>query len=90
MNTPVCSCPNCHKVFDSVSNLAGGAMPVPGNYSLCLYCCTPLRFTGTLTVRALDELERLRLESCELWPEFQRVIAAIKATRPRRMSGQRL
>lgn len=84
MNTeemPGCNCPNCGKEFDSVMNLAGGGKPVAGNWTICLACAQPLRFTDDLTVRALDEVEKWSFEQCPDFKKFKGVISALRELR---------
>ncbi len=54
-------CPRCGKVVDAATPLGTASHPRPGDFSICAYCATLLRFTPTLTVEGVSEMEFLAL-----------------------------
>jgi len=48
-------CPNCGEVLDSACEVKveGNARPSSGDFTICIYCATSLRFTEDLTLRLL-------------------------------------
>jgi hypothetical protein len=65
-------CPVCLRVVDAATNVVGASKPTDGDWSLCAYCGTILRFTNTLGLRCAtnDELEELK----EISPRTHRLI----------------
>jgi hypothetical protein len=83
-DVPACQCPHCFYMFDRASDLAGEAVPVPGNWTICINCASVLRFKEDMTVRAIDEMERAQLEASPAWPEFERLTNGIRTIRSKR------
>jgi hypothetical protein len=57
-------CPTCGKSLDGASN-PSGAMPSPGDFSVCVYCAGFARYDERLALRACsaDELDELEPEA---------------------------
>jgi hypothetical protein len=57
-------CPGCGKMLDGVTNLTGQDMPADGDFSVCMYCCTILRYTRDLNLEkaAVSDLRFLMTE----------------------------
>jgi hypothetical protein len=55
------TCPFCNRILDGYTSLEGGGGPSDGDFTLCVYCLTPLRFGFGLILRVMrdDELEEL-------------------------------
>lgn len=51
--TPPCRCPNCGRELDAATNFRG-AVPRPGDLSLCCYCATLLEFGADLHLTPKD------------------------------------
>ncbi len=56
---PAC-CPECLHILDGATMMDGekDAVPVEGDYSVCVYCATPLKFTSDLSLRRLTPEEQ--------------------------------
>lgn len=50
---PAKCCPWCGALLDCATPLQPGSAPKPGDFTLCIYCATALRFTDDLSVRRL-------------------------------------
>jgi hypothetical protein len=51
---PPNNCPGCDRNLNATTGDGG---PSPGDYSICLYCATVLRFNEDMTVRAVPDKE---------------------------------
>ena len=59
---PPTRCPACGRPLDAAGTTDGSAgTPGPGDLTACLRCGEPLRFTDTMDVRRLTELELAEL-----------------------------
>lgn len=75
-------CPECGHCLDSATAPDdAAAKPVPGSYSVCLYCASPLQYVGLddsdLVLRAVTHKQLLELPP-DLQVELMRYIAAVK------------
>ena len=81
------SCPNCQKELDAASGINADITPKPGDYSICLWCGTFLKFTDTLDYVMLDAVEFAGLPN-----EVQRTLLlashAIDTVRRKRSNGR--
>ena len=78
--TSAVPCPRCHALLDGVTNLTGNDGPKPRDYTMCVCCGVPLRFTDRL------EFEAATIDAmpADLQPTFrfmQAVIHSRKAAR---------
>jgi hypothetical protein len=59
------TCPRCHKQIDGGTRIndegGGSAQPLPGDFSVCLYCGTLLRYDEQLRSIAVPRAERRKL-----------------------------
>lgn len=53
--TPATLCPNCGTLLDAATNTMGTQKPSPGDFSVCIRCSAPLRFTESMDVRLLTD-----------------------------------
>lgn len=64
------ACPGCGAQLDAASNLTTNQRPVEGDFTVCLYCTTRLRFGHEL------RLELVQQEVLDELPEDERVFLA--------------
>lgn len=78
--TEASACPRCKKVLDATTEPGHGQSPSPGDFSICLYCGAPLRFTETLGLREVKvgELLQLSAEELEIIKRMQEVVAEVR------------
>jgi hypothetical protein len=83
-------CPVCHHLIDTASLISEESRmekprpPKEGDFSLCLYCATILRFDADLQHRRAAESELLELESEDLYRlRRAQLIAQIRSASPR-------
>ena len=80
-NTNYQSCTVCSHKLDAVSPMSGdeNAVPKEGDFTVCLYCCSILRFTENLRLRQLfdGEFEQIDDEDKETLEIAVRVIRKI-------------
>ena len=48
---PTSFCPNCRHLLDASTPLAPGEEVLAGDWTVCAYCATPLRFDALLIPR---------------------------------------
>jgi hypothetical protein len=74
-------CPVCKAKLDAVTILTSPkGTPEPGDFSICLYCGTVLRFGASLRVREAmaGEIQQLQDTEPKIFEALQKVIAAAK------------
>ena len=52
-------CPACGHRITSASHVATATAPVPGDFTVCLYCSTLLTFADDLSLRNLTDAEMI-------------------------------
>jgi len=81
-------CPSCGSVLDAASG-PNGAVPRPGDFSICAYCGVTLRFEDPLPqtrlatdedLAELDDEGRKGMEQARSLVEDMRAVRAIKDT----------
>jgi hypothetical protein len=82
-------CPVCHAGLSGVTATEKGRLPNSGDFSICAYCCTVLRFGLGLTTLAVATPDELRmLYDCQ--PEtFAALEVLVAASREVRADRQR-
>ena len=71
------SCPKCRKELDRASaHTDHSVAPKPGDFSVCMYCATPLIFGRDMALRRLTRREESALDPNER-RELARVQSAI-------------
>ena len=58
-------CPNCGKVNDggtSLDDQQAAKMPKPGDFGICVFCCSLNVYTETLGLRRIERTERRRMQ----------------------------
>lgn len=50
-------CPKCGKVLDAATSIEEGAIPSPGDITICMYCGELLRFDENLISHKLSDEE---------------------------------
>lgn len=90
------ACPSCGVVMDAatiVSRKAGGATPRPGDFSLCLYCLSFLRYGEGLELNGLGPDDYMDLAGDQRAFSVlvrARAVAASMPDRPRPEDRRRL
>lgn len=82
---PQTRCPYCQTLVDAVTeaNSSGKfSVPVPGDYTICLYCNELLRFGPLMDLRKIPPEKREGLEKSE-------IIAAMRLANSRRIRAER-
>lgn len=59
---PANFCPSCARQLDMATDPTEKAVPKPGDFSVCLYCCQVLQFGPQLQLAARD-LDTLPIET---------------------------
>ena len=59
------TCPFCNKTLDGYTALDGGGGPSEGDFTLCVFCLTPLRYGSGLRLRLIQEEELDELEPAQ-------------------------
>ena len=63
-------CPACNEVLNATSGLSdAAATPNPGDFSLCAYCGTVLRFNDDLSIREAEHAD-IEILDDELFEEI--------------------
>lgn len=57
LNTPDSRCPTCAKPMNGAAALGHDQQPIPGDFSVCAYCGTLLRYGDALGVREVTKPE---------------------------------
>ena len=52
-------CPGCGHTITSASHVDSAIAPVPGDFTVCLYCSTLLTFADDLSLRNLTDAEMI-------------------------------
>lgn len=67
-------CPGCGKSLDASTAIHGDLQPIPGDYSVCIYCTLFMVYEDDLTLRRLTNAELRRM-----LPEDRRQLEAAAA-----------
>jgi hypothetical protein len=73
-------CPTCERILDGFTAINGDRDPEPGDFSICLYCATPLRWDGFAYCRLIGSA----LVLARLNDAFLRAEAVARAYRDER------
>ena len=74
-------CPVCGRVLDAASMVGGEGRPKPGDFTVCMYCSSILRFDGNLSLRQPGDRALIMAQRSEVWPLLERVQRAARAVR---------
>jgi hypothetical protein len=71
-------CPSCDEPLDAAAMIGGVETPAAGDWTICVYCLTWLRFTETMGLREATAAE-IADARANVGPEMELVERAIRA-----------
>jgi len=70
------SCPTCDAKLDARSDPTGENIPVPGDFTICIYCRDIFKFSETLGLLSLEEADIAELP-LDVVSRYQAVIREV-------------
>ena len=83
-------CPSCGKELDGCTSFTGQQTPSGGDFSVCLYCSTILRFTAGLGLSSAStsDLVELMVDQPEMFTLLAKIQTATQLCRAEKAKGK--
>ena len=70
-------CPSCFHVLDAATNVYDPSAPVPGDFTICIACCSVLQFDASMTL-VLSALDKIPIQYRSAFAGVKRTIEEAK------------
>ena len=70
-------CPTCFRLLDAVSSVYDPSAPVPGDFTICIDCCSVLQFDASMTL-VLSAFDKIPIQDRAAFAGLKRTIEEAK------------